>query len=224
MGTGSWTWEADVDGDQVVDAAVYQEGYTFLDADPVNNPLPQDQGLDGSGEPINEYRGLWGGIIVLGDATTNVDRSSDSNLEAGENFIEGLPDPTVGGGTRGVYGGDDDNDNSGTFRWISIRHGGTNLATDNEINGLTLGAVGRGTIIEYIEVYCNLDDGYEWFGGTVDTRYLVSVFNNDDAFDIDEGFRGRGGSTGLRCTVRTRRTGSTEASMTAVPCRRMVHL
>ena len=185
---------ADVDGDGRDDPAVYADGDTFLDADPVNSPLPVDRGLDSAGEPINEYRGLWGGIIVLGEATTNVDRSAEANsqLQAGENFIEGLPDPSVGGDRRGVYGGTDDEDNSGTIRWVSIRHGGTNLAQDNEINGLTLGAVGRGTTIEYVEVYANLDDGIEFFGGTVDTKYMVMVFNNDDSYDIDEGFRGRG--------------------------------
>jgi len=76
------------------------------------------------------------------------------------------------------------------LRWISIRNGGSNLASDNEINGLTMGGVGRGTTIEYIEVFANLDDGFEWFGGTVNTSNLVSAFNDDDTFDMDEGFRG----------------------------------
>ncbi|MCI0696575.1 T9SS type A sorting domain-containing protein, partial [candidate division KSB1 bacterium] len=71
------------------------------------------------------------------------------------------------------------------------RHGGTNIGAANEINGLTMGAVGRGTTIEFIEVYNNADDGYEWFGGTVNTRYLVSAFNDDDGFDYDEGWRGK---------------------------------
>src|SRR5690606_33449452 len=74
----------------------------------------------------------------------------------------------------------------------SIRHGGARIAPDNEINGLTLGGVGRGTTIEYVEVLANQDDGFEWFGGTVDTRYLVAAFCGDDAFDYDEGFRGKG--------------------------------
>ena len=93
---------------------------------------------------------------------------------------------------RGLWGGDDDSDNSGVFRYVSIRHGGTDIGAGNEINGLTMGGVGSGTVIEYVEVYNNQDDGFEWFGGTVNTKYLVSAFNGDDAFDYDEGFRGKG--------------------------------
>ncbi|GIV57179.1 MAG: hypothetical protein KatS3mg042_0092 [Rhodothermaceae bacterium] len=127
-----------------------------------------------------EDKGLWGGVLILGRATINVG--------GGENAIEGLPpeDP------RNFYGGSDDEDDSGVLRYVSIRHGGDIFGTDNEINGLTLGAVGRGTTIEYVEVFANQDDGYEWFGGTVDTRYLVAAFCGDDGFDYDEGFRGRG--------------------------------
>ncbi len=125
-------------------------------------------------------KGLWGGVLILGRATINVG--------GGENAIEGLPpeDP------RNFYGGTDDEDDSGVLRYVSIRHGGDIFGTDNEINGLTMGAVGRGTTIEYIEVFANQDDAYEWFGGTVDTRYLVAAFCGDDGFDYDEGFRGRG--------------------------------
>jgi len=78
------------------------------------------------------------------------------------------------------------------MKYVSIRHGGSGIGAANEINGLTMGGVGRGTLIENIEVYANGDDGYEWFGGTVDTKYLISLWNNDDSFDIDEGFTGRG--------------------------------
>jgi len=177
---------------------------TYLDSDPVNNPLDEapafnvdltvvnrDGDLEGV-EPGEENRGLWGGLILLGFAPNNVDLSASPGLEVGENFVEGLPDPTAGGTDRGIYGGNNPNDNSGVVRYVSIRHGGTNLAADNEINGLTMGSVGFGTLIEFVEVYCNLDDGYEWFGGTANTRYLASHVNNDDGFDIDEGFTGLG--------------------------------
>ena len=139
------------------------------EADDVNdlNDLPLDA------------RGLWGGVIILGKAVINV--------AGGEENIEGIPTTE----TRGIYGGTDDDDNSGVFRYVSIRHGGTNIGANNEINGLTMGAVGRGTTIEFVEVINNADDGYEWFGGTVNTRYLVSAFNDDDGFDYDEGWRGK---------------------------------
>ena len=130
-------------------------------------------------------RGLWGGVVVLGRATTN------NPTTGGEKQIEGLNEII---GTRALYGGTDDNDASGILRHVSIRHTGINVGDQagNEIQGLTLGGVGRGTVIEYIESFASADDGFEFFGGTVDTKYLVSAFNEDDSFDWDEGFRGRG--------------------------------
>ncbi len=127
-------------------------------------------------------RGLWGGVVILGRASINT--------ATGENNVEGIDATTE---PRGIYGGGaipDDDDNSGVFRYVSIRHGGAVVGADNEINGLTMGGVGRGTTIEYVEVFYNRDDGFEWFGGTVNTRYLVAAFAGDDSFDYDEGFRG----------------------------------
>ena len=126
----------------------------------------------------SDNRGLWGGLIILGRASLN------SN--PGESAIEGIPTTE----TRGLYGGNDDADNSGVLSYVSIRHGGTLIGTDNEINGLTLGGVGTGTTIEYVEVIGNKDDGIEWFGGTVSGRHLISAFCADDGLDYDEGYRG----------------------------------
>lgn len=125
-------------------------------------------------------RGLWGGLILLGEATTNQPTT--------QNQIEGIP-PEL----DARYGGNNDNDNSGIVRYVSIRHGGFSISGQpgDEINGLTMGAVGSGTTIEYVEVFSNFDDGYEWFGGTVNTKYLVAAFCGDDAFDYDQGFRGK---------------------------------
>lgn len=124
-------------------------------------------------------RGLWGGVIILGKAKINTIPSTVN--------IEGIPTTEA----RGAYGGSDDNDDSGILRYVSIRHGGTNIGADNEINGLTLGGVGSATVIDHIEVYANNDDGFEFFGGTVNTKYLISAFNKDDAFDYDQGYRGK---------------------------------
>jgi hypothetical protein len=77
------------------------------------------------------------------------------------------------------------------MKYVSIRHGGTDIGEGNEINGLTMGAIGRGTTIDHIEVFQNNDDGFEWFGGTVNCKYLVSSFNGDDGFDHDEGIRSK---------------------------------
>lgn len=122
--------------------------------------------------------GLWGGLIVLGDASLN--------SSPGESAIEGINTSE----TRGLYGGSNDDDNSGTIRYVSVRYGGTDIGAGNEINGVTMGGVGRGTTIEYVEVFGNKDDGFEWFGGTVNTKFLVSAYNQDDAMDYDEGWRG----------------------------------
>jgi len=136
--------------------------------------------LSNPNDLTKDDRGLWGGVIVLGSARINV--------AGGIENIEGIPVEEE----RGQYGGNDDNDNSGVIRFVSIRHAGSNIGQDNEINGLTMGAVGSGTTIEYIEVFANQDDGYEWFGGTVNTKYIIAAFCGDDGFDYDEGFRGKG--------------------------------
>ncbi len=124
--------------------------------------------------------GLWGGVLILGAAPLN------SN--PGETQIEGIPSSEP----RGLYGGTNASDNSGTFQYCSIRYGGTDIGAGNEINGLTLGGVGNGTTIDHVEVIFNADDGVEFFGGTVNTKYLAVAFNGDDAYDYDEGFKGKG--------------------------------
>lgn len=127
--------------------------------------------------------GDWGGIILLGKGRINTVSGADTAA------IEGLPVSVQ----PAYYGGNDDNDNSGVIRYVRIEFSGINLTgvSGNEINGLTMGGVGRGTTIEYVQVsYCG-DDSFEWFGGTVNCKYLVSYKGVDDDFDMDNGFRGR---------------------------------
>jgi hypothetical protein len=125
-------------------------------------------------------KGLWGGVIILGAAPINT--------ESGVNRIEGIPVVE----TRADYGGAIEDDNSGVFKYVSIRHGGTNIGEDNEINGLTLGGVGNGTEIHHIEVIANADDGIEIFGGTIDLKNILVAYCDDDAFDFELGWYGRG--------------------------------
>ena len=148
----------------------------------------------------NVHQGLWGGIIVLGEAPTSMGEIVDGKIVAEdkktattrphEGQIEGLNSTEAG--SRGVYGGRFPNDSSGTIKYCSLRYGGDEIGAGNEINGLTLGGVGAGTKIEFVEVYSNQDDAFEFFGGTVNTRYLAAIACNDDSFDIDEGFTGLG--------------------------------
>lgn len=125
-------------------------------------------------------RGLWGGVIVLGNARASL--AGDVT----ENQIEGIPasDP------NGLYGGSNDADNSGVLNYVSIRHGGTLIGDGNEINGLTLGGVGSATTISNIEVVGNVDDGIEWFGGSVNASNLLVWAQGDDGLDIDEAYSG----------------------------------
>ena len=122
--------------------------------------------------------GLWGGLIILGDAPISADNASVQ--------IEGIPasDP------NGLYGGSNASDNSGTIQYVSIRHGGANIGEGNEINGLTLGGVGSATTIDHIEIIGNQDDGIEWFGGTVNVSHVVVLNAGDDAIDTDQGWAG----------------------------------
>ena len=138
------------------------------EADDLNGSVPRDS------------RGLWGGLIILGNAPVN--------LRGNEGYVEGIPMAEP----RGYFGGYDPNDNSGVLKYVSIRHGGTNIGEGNEINGLTLAGVGRGTEIDYVEVISNADDGIEIFGGTVNLRHLVVSGCSDDAFDYDLGWSGYG--------------------------------
>ena len=132
---------------------------------------------------LPDVNGLWGGLIILGKAKIS---ASASGAQKTEVQIEGIPtsDP------NGLYGGSDDTDNSGVLKFISVRHGGTLIGSGNEINGITFGGVGSGTVVENIEVVGNQDDGIEWFGGTVNAKNVVIWGAGDDGLDTDQAFTG----------------------------------
>jgi hypothetical protein len=127
-------------------------------------------------------RGLWGGVIILGNAKIS---AADGDTET---QIEGIPPSDQ----NGLYGGNDDVDNAGAsvVNYVSIRHGGTLIGDGNEINGLTLGGVGTATTITNVEVVANLDDGIEWFGGAVNVTNALVWGCGDDLFDIDMSYSG----------------------------------
>ena len=122
--------------------------------------------------------GFWGGLIVLGEAPIS---ASQSPIQ-----IEGIPVSDQ----NGLYGGSDAADNSGVIRYVSVRHGGSNIGAGNEINGITLGGVGTGTVIENVEVVANQDDGIEWFGGTVNVTNALVWNAGDDGMDTDQDWIG----------------------------------
>jgi hypothetical protein len=147
-------------------------------AAPITFSSLSDDNLDGEGE--------WGGVIIQGFAPQ---------------YGTGGTGPCYGSGTVcnvrgeggtivGNYGGNDPADNSGALRYVRIAEGGKIAGPNNEINGLTLQGVGYGTRIDYIQVHGNLDDGIEWFGGTVNVTHAVLTNNDDDDVDFDEGYMG----------------------------------
>lgn len=127
-----------------------------------------------SGKPAGERSpGDWGGIVILGRAKTN--RSSE---------------PTIEGGIGRPFGGTNDADNSGILKYVRIEYAGIAALPNSEINALTLGGVGSGTVIENVQtVYAN-DDAFEFFGGTVNAKNLYAFATADDDFDFDFGYTG----------------------------------
>lgn len=134
--------------------------------------------------PGSRREGDWGGIIMLGKAPINP--------SGGTARIEGGLTPTVAGqeAKYNEYGGTTANDNSGVLKYVRIEFAGIAYSPDNEINGLTMGGVGNGTTISYVQVYRSGDDAFEWFGGTVNCDHLVATYTWDDDFDTDFGFSG----------------------------------
>jgi hypothetical protein len=121
--------------------------------------------------------GDWGGIVLIGEAP--------NNIPGGTGDVEGLSETVQ-------YGGTVADDNSGRLSYVRIEYCGYGIAADSELNGLSLYSVGSATVLDHVQVYKCTDDGFEWFGGTVSAKYLVSAYNDDDSFDMDEGWRGNG--------------------------------
>jgi hypothetical protein len=138
-----------------------------------------------SSAPEGQKRlGDWGGLILLGRAKNN----GSYNGVNGVMEIEGGINNANG---DGLHGGNDDDDNSGIIKYVRLEFGGYPFQPDREINGLTCGSVGRGTVIDYVQVSYANDDAFEFFGGTVNAKHLISFRNLDDDFDTDNGYRGK---------------------------------
>ena len=120
------------------------------------------------------YNSDWAGVVICGYAP--------NNNAGGEGIAEG--------GIESVYGGNNPHDNSGVFKYVRIEFPGYEVASGSEINGLTLCSVGDATTIDYVQVSHSGDDGYEWFGGTVNAKHLISYKTEDDDFDTDNGYIG----------------------------------
>ena len=117
-------------------------------------------------------RGQWGGLIINGNAPTN----------------QGV---TFGEGDTGAFGGDNAADSSGVLRYVRIEYAGIEFSPDNELNGIAFQGVGSGTVVEYVQVHMNQDDGVEMFGGTVNMKYVMVTGARDDSFDWTDGWTGK---------------------------------
>lgn len=146
--------------------------------------------------------GKWGGVLIAGKATNNLTLAANGPFLAGSGngklaVADGIGtfEGFASSNSKDQFGvtpaNFDDNDNSGILRYVSIRHSGAILSVGGEINGLTLGSVGRSTIIDHIEIVSCADDGIEFFGGTVNVKYCSMLFGNDDNFDWDDGWKGK---------------------------------
>ena len=141
---------------------------------------------------LNESQNAkWGGLIILGKAPISADASTAQ--------IEGIPASDI----NGLYGGSDPADNSGKLEYVSVRHGGANIGEGNEINGITFGGVGTGTVVNYIEVVGNQDDGVEFFGGSVNASNVIVMNVGDDAIDGDQAYSGTITNFAILCSDET---------------------
>ncbi|WP_373059296.1 hypothetical protein [Gemmatimonas sp.] len=152
--------------------------------------------------PGNRSPGDWGGLVIVGNGRAN---------RTGNIIVEGSNGSVIGANPAGVIytGGTIDADNSGTLRYLRVEFAGYATLTDAELNSFTFAAVGSGTTVEYVQALAGLDDNFEWFGGSVNGRYLVSYESGDDHFDGSEGYRGLNQfMIGLQSTFLTPRPGA----------------
>lgn len=129
-------------------------------------------------------RGDWGGLLIAGRAVHNLSNATFDNVQ-----MEGFNNITFDG-SLAKFGGNDATDNSGVLKYLRIEFAGLAFETNKEINGLTLGAVGSGTEMHHVQVSYSNDDSFEWFGGSVNSKYLIAYKGTDDDFDTDNGYNG----------------------------------
>jgi len=141
-----------------------------------------------SAQPFGQRaRGDWGGLLMLGKAPINVGENvGGATNPAGSFYIEGLRATD-----DGLYGGTDPNHNCGTLRYVRVEYAGSILSPNNETNSFTWGGCGKGTVADHLQAIYGKDDSFEWFGGTMDAKYLVGGLGADDYVDFQLGYTGR---------------------------------
>ena len=170
-------------GGSNTDFLVIEQGCALMADGTADQPIVFTARAEVDGDAEDNDRGLWGGLVINGYAPIN---------DCPEGASGGTADCTKEGeANSGLFGGDNASDNSGVLRYVSVRFAGSNVDPENQLNGIAFQAVGDSTTVEYVQVHNNLDDGVEFFGGTVDAKYVVLTGNADDSLDWTDGWTGR---------------------------------
>ena len=170
-------------GSSSTDFLVINRGCALMADGTADQPILFTAKEEVLGTAEDNDRGLWGGLVINGYAPINdcpegADGGTDDCIKEGE-------------ANSGQFGGSNGNDNSGVLRYVSVRFAGSNVDPENQLNGIAFQAVGDATVVDYVQVYNNLDDGIEFFGGTVDAKHVVLTGNADDSLDWTDGWTGR---------------------------------
>ena len=170
-------------GRSSTDFLVIERGCAVLADGTADQPIVFTAKAEVLGDAEDNDRGLWGGLVINGYAPIN---------DCPEGAEGGTADcAKEGEANSGLFGGGNANDNSGVLRYVSVRFAGANVDPENQLNGIAFQAIGDATTVEYLQAHNNLDDGVEFFGGTVDAKYVVLTGNADDSLDWTDGWTGR---------------------------------
>lgn len=160
-------------GQSGADYLVINRGSKIFAEGTATNPIVMT-----SAQTTNRTRGMWGGLIINGNAPINKGCNGSICEVQGE-------------GSTGLYGGNNPDDSSGVLKYLRVEFAGYEITPDNELNGISFQGVGRGTLVDYVQVHMNADDGVEFFGGTVEVKHLVLTGNKDDSLDWTYGWQGK---------------------------------
>ena len=170
-------------GSQIIAKGTARAPITLTSISDIEGTLP---------EPLAVQQ--WGGVVINGFGVSNKCTYDGVRGEAGFALAVGTECSIDAEGSEGddesQYGGDNDNDSSGILEYVIVKHTGAQVANGDELNGISFGGVGRGTVIKNLQVYSTYDDGIEFFGGSADVDGFVALYVRDDSIDLDEGYNG----------------------------------
>ncbi|NQZ00983.1 MAG: hypothetical protein HRT45_10005 [Bdellovibrionales bacterium] len=168
-------------GDSGKDYLLIRRGSQIVAQGTANAPIVMT-----SSKPVGQRsRGDWGGLVISGNAPVNGCGLEDQN-DPTRGFCE-----LKGEGDSGLYGGGNPEDSSGVLEYVVVEYAGNEVTKGDELNGIAFQGVGSGTEVNYVQVHMGFDDGFEFFGGTVNAKHLVSTCNKDDSLDWVFGWQGK---------------------------------